>query len=156
MARVQDPPQVMPVATSPVQAVGAVVVDGDGRVLLVRRARPPGEGTWTLPGGRVEPGESLEAAVIRELREETALDTRVVAALGVVTIARERFVYAIHEYLVVAPAGTTPSAGDDAAEVRWVARDEVEALGIQPDAVAVVDRGIAEARARGLVALGAA
>jgi 8-oxo-dGTP diphosphatase len=138
--------------TNPVKAVGAVVVGRDGRVLLVRRARPPGEGTWTLPGGRVEQGESLEAAVIREIREETALDIRVVKSLGVVTIAREQFVYAIAEYLAVVKASGTPRAGDDAAEVRWASRAEMAALGVLPDAAAVVDRGIAEARARGLVA----
>ncbi len=70
-----------------VVAAGAVVFDGLGRVLLVRRGHAPSLGEWTLlPGGRVEPGESPEAAVVRELREETALDGRVIASLGVVAV----------------------------------------------------------------------
>ena len=87
-------------APAAVVAVGAVVVDREGRVLLVRRGRPPGLGSWTLAGGRLETGESLEEAVIREVEEETALRARVVCALGVVRIAREGFTYEIHEYLL--------------------------------------------------------
>ena len=75
-------------------AAGVVVVDPIERVLLVRRGRPPAAGEWTLPGGRVEDGESPEAAAVRELREETAIDGRVVASLGVVEIEREGVRYA--------------------------------------------------------------
>ncbi len=135
-------------------AVGAVVVDSSGRVLLVRRGRAPSVGTWTLPGGRVEPGETLEAAAVRELREETAVEARVVCALGVVRVEREGFSYAIHEHLLVPvgePAG--PLAGDDATDARWVTRDDLAALGVREDAVAVIDAGLAEARARGLPGL---
>jgi 8-oxo-dGTP diphosphatase len=136
----------------PTVAVGAVVIERTGRVLLVRRARPPGLGTWTLPGGRVEPGESLEGAVLRELREETALEARVRCHLETVTIEREGFAYSIHEHLVE-PTGAGPlRAGDDAAEVRWATRSELETLGVLPDAVAVIDRGIAMAVKLGLVA----
>jgi ADP-ribose pyrophosphatase YjhB (NUDIX family) len=131
----------------PTTAVGAVVLDAAGRVLLIRRARPPGVGSWTLPGGRVERGESCEEAVLRELREETSLEARVQCPLGTVSIEREGFRYVIHEHLVV-PLGDGPlRPGDDAAEARWVARHELEALGVLPDAVAVIDRGMAAAAA---------
>jgi 8-oxo-dGTP diphosphatase len=131
-------------------AVGAVVVDGDGRVLLVRRARPPLAGAWTLPGGRVEPGESLRDAVLREVLEETAVAARVVCELGAVPVACEGFSFLIHEHLLVPIRGSPAlQAGDDAAEARWVARGEVAALGVAAPAVAVIDRGLAEARARG-------
>jgi ADP-ribose pyrophosphatase YjhB (NUDIX family) len=133
---------------SPSLAVGAVVLDTTGRVLLVRRGRPPGLGSWTLPGGRVEPGESLEAAVLRELREETGLEGAVTCSLGTVGIERDGFSYVIHEHLVVLDRDAALCAGDDAAEARWVERDGIEALGVLPDAVAVIDRGFAEARAR--------
>jgi ADP-ribose pyrophosphatase YjhB (NUDIX family) len=137
---------------APAVAVGAVVVDAAGRVLLVRRARPPSVGAWTLPGGRVEPGESLEAAVVREVREETALETRVICALGVVDVAREGYAYAIHEHLLAPLDPTAPAvAGDDAAEVRWVARGELAAFGVRADAVAVIEQGLAEAIARALL-----
>ncbi|MDP9002685.1 MAG: NUDIX domain-containing protein [Myxococcota bacterium] len=136
----------------PVPSVGAVVVDRAGRVLLVRRAHPPMAGAWTLPGGRVESGESLDRAAVREVFEETSIIARVVCSLGAVGIAREGFEYTIHEHLLVPldPA-TTPVAGDDAADARWAARGDALALGIHPDALAVIQRGIAEALRRGLI-----
>jgi 8-oxo-dGTP diphosphatase len=134
--------------------VGAVVVDRSARVLLVRRARPPGAGTWTLPGGRVEGGESFEAAIVRELREETALATRVVCPLGVVAVVREEFTYAIHEHLLVPLDDGKDAlplvAGDDAADARWVARKDLDGLGVEVDVVRLIDRGLAEASRRGL------
>jgi acetyl-CoA carboxylase carboxyl transferase subunit beta len=133
------------------QAVGAVVVGGDGRVLLIRRARPPSVGSFTLPGGRVEKDEPLEAAVLREVFEETALRVRVVCSLGVVSIAREGFAYDIHEYLVV-PVGNMPlCAGDDADVARWASAEDVAALGVRAEAALVIERGIREARLRGLI-----
>jgi 8-oxo-dGTP diphosphatase len=147
MPRVRDPQE------AATQAVGAVVLDREGRVLLIRRGKPPGLGQWTLPGGRVERDESNEGAVVRELAEETSVRVRVVAPLGVVVIEREEFRYAIHEYLcaLAVDPRTEPRAGDDAAEVRWVARSDVESLAVRADALAVIDRGLAEARARNLV-----
>jgi 8-oxo-dGTP diphosphatase len=129
-------------------AVGAVVLDEDGRVLLVRRGRAPSLGSWTLPGGRVETGESLEDAVVREVREETALATHVICGLGVVRVAREGFAYEIHEYLVAPVGGGVPSAGDDAAEVRWAARGDLDGLGVRTDVCAFVDQALGEVRAR--------
>ncbi|HLK36977.1 MAG TPA: NUDIX domain-containing protein [Polyangiaceae bacterium] len=129
-------------------AVGVVVVDGGGRVLLVRRAHPPSEGAWTLPGGHVEPGEPLEAAALRELREETSLRARIVCALGPVAIDREGRAFEIHEFLAAPLGPTDPRAGDDAADARWVERHELDALGVHPEAIAVIDRALAEAGAR--------
>jgi 8-oxo-dGTP diphosphatase len=126
----------------PVVAVGAVVVDPAGRVLLVRRAKPPMTGVWTLPGGRLEAGETLEAAVVREVREETGIPCRVVCALGVVPIAGEGFSYLIHEHLLVSLGGTQPRAGDDAADARWVAREELAQFRVRPEVLAVVDRAL--------------
>ena len=135
--------------TGAIVAAGAVVIDDRGRVLLVRRGHAPSVGEWTLPGGRVEASETPEAAVVRELREETALVGRVVASLGVVTLTREGTTYAIHEYVVECLGGASePSlararAGDDAAEVRWVAPEALAALGVRQDAIAVIRRGLA-------------
>jgi ADP-ribose pyrophosphatase YjhB (NUDIX family) len=153
---VQDDPQ-----AEPVPAVGAVVVGRDGRVLLVRRGRPPSVGSWTLPGGHVEPGEAFETAAVREVREETGMDAHVVCPLGIVTVAREGYAYAIHEHLLVVRAVPNhappqPRAGDDAIDARWVPRGELPALGVLADAIAVVDRGLTEARARGLIGDGPA
>jgi 8-oxo-dGTP diphosphatase len=137
----------------PVVAVGAVVVDPATRVLLVRRARAPNAGAWTLPGGHVEESESLESAIVREVREETSLATRVVCALGVVPIAKEGFAYVIHEHLLVplAESDAPLVAGDDAAEARWASREALDGLGVGREAIEVIDLGIAEASRRGLV-----
>jgi 8-oxo-dGTP diphosphatase len=147
-----DGPQAEPAEMAKVAcalAVGAVVVDRRERVLLVRRGRPPSVGVWTLPGGRVEDGESFEDAVLREVREETALEARVVCPLGVVPVAREGFAYAIHEYLLVPlDEGARIAPGDDAADACWARRDELEGLDVWPDVVVLVERGLVEARAR--------
>jgi 8-oxo-dGTP diphosphatase len=137
---------------SVVLAVGAVVVDGTGRVLLVQRGRPPAVGSWSLPGGRVEAGEAPEAAIVREAREETALRTRVECELGTVLVEREGFRYAVHEFLLVSVGGTSACAGDDASDLCWASTEDFERLGVTPEILAVIARGLAEARRRGLTA----
>ncbi len=135
----------------PVVAVGAVVIDPRGRVLLIRRAREPAAGAWTVPGGRVENGESLEAAVLRELGEETGLDARVVGSLGCETVAAQGVTYAIHEHLLV-PVGDRPlRAGDDAADVCWASMPDLLTLQVGAEMMAVVERGVAKARSLGLI-----
>ena len=101
--------------------VGAVVWDGAGRLLLIRRGQEPSRGLWSLPGGRVEPGETLEVAVVREVREETGLDVRVGAAVGSVLIPAGAVVYDVTDF-ACAPldAVAEPVAGDDADGVAWV------------------------------------
>lgn len=143
----------MAVRQDEVVAVGAVLLAPHGRVLLVRRRRPPAAGSWSLPGGRVEPGETLEAAVRRELLEETGIATRVVAPLEIVHVAHEGFAYAIHEHLVV-PTGSLEEAraGDDADALLWVTPNEAAARHHVTDAVQrVVHAGLTEARRRGLL-----
>ncbi|WP_206184518.1 NUDIX hydrolase [Thermoactinospora rubra] len=101
-----------------VNCVGAIVVDGD-RLLLVRRGRPPGQGLWSLPGGRVEPGESDEAALRREVREETGLLVEPGPFVGVVDRPGPGgVVYDIRDYRATVTGGVL-AAGDDAADVRW-------------------------------------
>jgi ADP-ribose pyrophosphatase YjhB (NUDIX family) len=119
-------------------------------VLLIRRGRPPSVGSWTLPGGRVEPGEAPDAAVEREVKEETAVAVRVQCELCQVTIAREGYTFLVHEYLAVPLGEDAPRAGDDALDARWVHRRELTLLGVREDAVAVIEQGFAEAAARGL------
>jgi 8-oxo-dGTP diphosphatase len=99
--------------------VGAIVVDG-GRLLLVRRGRPPGEGLWSLPGGRVEPGETDAEAVRRELLEETGLHVVVGERAGTVERPGAGVVYEIHDYLATSAPGGRLSPGDDAADAAWV------------------------------------
>ena len=103
----------------PEVAVGGVCVR-DGRLLLVRRGRGVAVGRWSLPGGRVEPGELLAAAVRRELREETGLDVEVGALCGLAERISDRAHYVILDFW--ADASGTAVAGDDAAAVCWADR----------------------------------
>lgn len=92
-----------------------MVHDAAGRLLLIRRAHAPSAGLWSLPGGRVERGESDADAVVRELREETGLDVVPGELAGTVT----REPYEIRDYLCTVRGGLL-RAGDDAADARWV------------------------------------
>jgi 8-oxo-dGTP diphosphatase len=125
-----------------VVAVGAVVLRDDGRVLLVKRARPPNMGTWTLPGGRVEASESLEGAIVREVREESGLVVEARLPLGVVHLEREGFRYDIHEFLCDVRGGADAVAGDDAAAVRWAGSAELAALGVRSDVARLIRRAL--------------
>lgn len=113
---------------APVPCVGVVCLRGDS-VLLVRRGRPPLEGEWSLPGGRIEPGERAVDAGLRELREETGVEAEITGLLEVVDGI---FPEAGRHYVLIDYAARwlsgEPVAGDDAAEARFVALDEVEAL----------------------------
>lgn len=106
---------------APVLAVSAIVVDDD-RLLLVRRGHGPAAGTWAVPGGRVQAGETLAEAVTRELREETGIEGVCGPLVGVSEVLPEDG----SEHLVVLGfevsilESTEPAAADDAAEARWV------------------------------------
>ena len=113
-------------ASGPVVAVGAIVVDDAGRLLTVRRAHAPGAGRWTVPGGRLEFGESLADAVAREVLEETGLTVEVGALAGIAEIHDPPYhVISLDHHARV--TGGTLVAGDDAAEVAWLRRSELEA-----------------------------
>jgi 8-oxo-dGTP diphosphatase len=117
-----------------VTCVGALVFDASGRLLVVRRWHAPAAGQWSLPGGRVEPGESQAAAVEREVLEETGLRVRVGEAVGSVKIpAAGGDVYDVTDFrATVVGDATAPTAGDDATEVAWVSRPDFEALDTSP------------------------
>ncbi|MGH3520440.1 MAG: NUDIX hydrolase [Haloechinothrix sp.] len=108
---------------SAVRCVGGIVHDGDGRLLLIRRANEPSRGKWSIPGGRVEQGESDADAVRRELSEETGLEVEPGALIGTVT----RGPFEIYDYACRVTAGVL-TAGDDAAEARWVTAAEYDRL----------------------------
>jgi 8-oxo-dGTP diphosphatase len=110
----------------PEACVGAIAVDA-GRLLLVRRGRGAGTGLWSIPGGRVERGETLAEAVLRELREETGLDATCGEFVGWVERFDEGHHFVILDFLVSVSTGTRPVAGDDAADVAWVPLADVTA-----------------------------
>lgn len=108
--------------------VGAIVLDGAGRLLLVRRGTPPGKGLWSLPGGRVEDGETDAQALARELAEETGLDITVGPLVGsVFRPAPDDGVYEIRDYACIAHGGAL-RPGDDAEDVRWIPPEELPAM----------------------------
>jgi 8-oxo-dGTP diphosphatase len=112
----------------PEVAVGAVCVQADA-LLLVRRGRGPAAGEWAVPGGRVEWGETLHEAVVRETAEETGLEVVVDRFLGWVERLGDTYHYVILDFAVTALDPARPLvAGDDAAEAAWVPVPELSEL----------------------------
>ena len=113
---------------APVPCVGVVCLRGD-EVLLIRRGQPPRQGDWSLPGGQIEPGERAMDAALRELREETGVEAEIT---GLVEVVDGLFPEAGRHYVLIDYAARwvsgEPVAGDDAAEARFVALDQVAAL----------------------------
>jgi ADP-ribose pyrophosphatase YjhB (NUDIX family) len=121
----------VPVPVQP--CVGAVVLDGTGRLLVVRRRNPPGRGLWSVPGGRVEPGESLPAAVAREVREETGLAVRVGTEVGRLRIPGDGVVYDVADFAcTLVDPSARPVAGDDADAVLFADAADLDRLDCTP------------------------
>ena len=105
----------------PEVCVGAVAVDrGTDALLLIRRAQSPGSGLWSVPGGRVEAGETLAAAVVRELAEETGLEGVCGPLLGWTEHVGSRPHYVILDFDVTILEPAQPRAGGDVSEAAWV------------------------------------
>ena len=112
---------------APVVCAGAVIRDESGRLLLVRRGKPPALGTWTLPGGRVEAGESPAAAAAREVAEETGLVVTVGDLLATVPVLG----FLVHDFAAELIGGELV-AGDDAMDARWFDVVDLEQLELSP------------------------
>lgn len=112
------------------------MLDDAGRLLLIRRANDPGRGRWSVPGGRVQDGETDQRAVIREVAEETGLTVEVMWWLG--DVQREGpdgAVFDIHDYSCRVTGGTL-AAGDDADDARWC---DAEALATLPVVTGLIE-----------------
>ncbi|HEY7593977.1 MAG TPA: NUDIX domain-containing protein [Actinophytocola sp.] len=118
-----------------IRCVGAVVHDTAGRLLLIKRGHAPGRGLWSLPGGRVEAGETDEQAVARELLEETGLTIRAGVLVGRVERPAPGGVYEIFDYAAEVVGGSL-APGDDADGAAWVGRAEFAALEASGELVA--------------------
>ena len=126
-----------------VACVGGIVVDSEDRILLIRRGQEPAKGCWSVPGGRVEPGEDDSAATVREVLEETGL--AVVAGDLVGTVERaapDGSVFVINDYRctpVDGPDEARVVAGDDAVEVGWFTPEQVRDIECAPGLVAALE-----------------
>lgn len=126
-------------AARPEVAVGAVVRDAGGRLLVIRRGQAPAAGRWTLPGGRVERGELVAEAVEREVAEETGLTVRVGALVGVHEVVTDDHHVVILDHHAEIVAGD-PRAASDAADVAWMGRAALAAAGTTDGLLAFLDR----------------
>jgi 8-oxo-dGTP diphosphatase len=129
----------------PLVGVGAIILDRD-RVLLVKRAHPPIQGQWSIPGGVLEVGEMVRDAAVREAREETGLVVEPGELLGVYDrILRDpeqrvQYHYVLIDFLC-RPLGGELLAASDAAEVRWFRREDLPALRLADDTLEVIGKG---------------
>ena len=129
----------------PLVGVGAIIIE-NGCVLLVKRAHPPIQGQWSIPGGVLEVGELVREAAVREAREETGLIVEPGDLLGVYDRIlhnpeqRVQYHYVLVDFLC-RPVGGELQAADDAAEVRWFTREELPALNLSEDTLDVVSKG---------------
>ena len=135
----------------PVVGIGAVIVQ-DGRVLLVKRKYAPLAGEWSLPGGGVEVGETLEGCVVREMREETGLEVEVGPVIEVFdrithdADGRVQYHYVLVDYLCWPLSGELVPASD-VADAAWVAPIDIPQYRITAKATAVIERALAMAAA---------
>ncbi len=124
----------------PILAASGVVTDDAGRFLLVRRRHPPEAGRWSVPGGRVESGETLPEAVAREVLEETGIVVTVGAELWSLTVPTgDGGTYEIHDFLAT-PAGGSLRAGDDASDARWCTVRQLRELPLTTDLLGYLTR----------------
>jgi 8-oxo-dGTP diphosphatase len=129
----------------PLVGVGAVIIEGD-RVLLVKRAHPPIQGQWSIPGGVLEVGEMVREAAVREAREETGLTVEPGDLLGVYdrilrdAERRVQYHYVLIDFLCRRVGGELLAASD-AAEVRWFRREELPVLRLAEDTLEVIEKG---------------
>jgi mutator protein MutT len=130
---------------------GAVVIERN-HVLLVRRGRAPLAGEWSLPGGRLELGESIEQAIVREVQEETGLEVQPLQLLGVYDLIDRdadnavRYHYVLVDWICRLAEGQSASAfsaGDDAVEVCWAARRKLEDYALAQFTVDAVEKAFA-------------
>jgi 8-oxo-dGTP diphosphatase len=131
---------------APIVGVGAVIVDGD-KVLLIRRGNPPLQEEWSLPGGALELGETLEQGIVREVKEETGLEVKPLSVVEVFDrIHREaervRYHFVLVDFLCRVEGGSLCCA-TDADDARWIHRQELGSHSIwkvEPFTVAVIEK----------------
>ena len=114
--------------------------DSEGRFLLVLRTKAPEAGTWTVPGGSAEPGETLEETAAREVLEETGIVVEIKREVWSLTLpAGPGAVYEIHDFLAE-PVDGSLRAGDDAGDTRWFTAEEMTSIPLSDDLIGYLTR----------------
>jgi mutator protein MutT len=114
--------------------VGGIVFNKNKQVLLIERNQPPASGRWSIPGGKLEPEESLSDACQREVKEETGLDVQATTIVAVVERRTEGFHYVIIDYLALLknPELSAPTAQSDVSDAKWVEIDQLSEYRLVP------------------------
>ncbi len=134
----------------PLVGVGAIIIE-ENRVVLVKRAHPPLQAQWSIPGGVLEVGELVREAAVREAQEETGLVVEPGELLGVYDRVlrdaerRVQYHYVLIDFLCRRVGGEL-FAASDAAEVYWFMREELPALNLAADTLDVIERGFSKLR----------
>jgi 8-oxo-dGTP diphosphatase len=136
-----------PAPNRPIPAVGIVCFNAAGEVLLIRRGTPPRLGEWSIPGGRLEWGETTKDAALRELFEETGVEAQIISLIDVVdgiftsrTTGETTRHFVLIDYLARHISGE-PVGGDDAAEARFVAKDDLGAYDLWDKTLQIIEAG---------------
>ena len=115
----------MDTQAQPIAGIGAIVIHAN-QVLLVKRANPPKQGLWCIPGGKIEFGETLQQAAEREIKEETGITIKAGAPIYVFDLIEAgRFHYIIVDLLAEYVSGS-PASGDDASDAGWFSLDNID------------------------------
>lgn len=139
----------MQVPRSPIAGVGAVITNSAGQVVLIRRGKAPREGQWSIPGGRIEWGETIEEALRREIMEETGLTVRIERLIDVIDlVARDTpdtvsGHYVLIDFKAVHISGEL-RAGSDAAEACWASPDMLDQYSLWEETRRIIDAGLSK------------
>ena len=128
--------------TKRTDCVGVVCIRGND-VLLIQRGTAPRKGEWSIPGGRIEAGETEAQAALRELGEETNVSADLLTKITALDADFEGYHYRLHDYLARWTSGA-PKAGDDADNARFIPMSEIEGLGMWSETVRVIREGYAK------------
>ncbi|NNE56753.1 MAG: NUDIX hydrolase [Hellea sp.] len=123
---------------SPIDCVGVVCFKGSD-VLLIRRGKPPRMGEWSIPGGRIELGETEREAVLRELNEETNVDAEILGKIEIIDAQFDGEPFRLHDYAAIW-TGKNVRAGDDAAHAEFVEMSKIGQLSMWPDTVRIIQK----------------
>lgn len=120
-----------------IECVGVVCFRGND-VLLIQRAKAPRKGDWSIPGGRIEIGETQKDAALRELFEETHILAKLGPKIATIPASFEGVDYILHDYLAEWE-GNEPQPGDDAARARFIPPEKISHLGMWPKTVEIIE-----------------